>query len=186
MECLFDEDKPHFGIWLWIYDDSGGLDQMSTMRPEISGGMIPLYHAARHGFRDLAAHLIAEHPEHVNANCDWGHSPLHGAAGGGNIGIVSLLLEHDVDVDSQEQMHGTPLHLASCHGTVSIGQCLDYGANINAQGKDRFTPLMLAVSNGHVDFAQMLVSCGAVIDARDFVGKTSLHFAVESGNIQVA
>jgi hypothetical protein len=28
---------------------------------------VPLYHAARLGFRDLAAHLIAEHPEHVNA-----------------------------------------------------------------------------------------------------------------------
>jgi len=57
MECLFDEDKPHFATWLWIYD---GMYTMHSRKP----GAVPLFHAARLGFRELAAHLIAEHPEH--------------------------------------------------------------------------------------------------------------------------
>ena len=69
MECLPDADKPHFATWLWIYnedrDDDPGYTRstMFSKKPET----FPLYYAARLGFRDLAEHLIAKHPEHVNA-----------------------------------------------------------------------------------------------------------------------
>ena len=66
MECLFDADKPHFATWLWIYNEIGDGRSMSTMSPE-KPEAVPLYYAARLGFRDLAEHLIAKHPEHVNA-----------------------------------------------------------------------------------------------------------------------
>src|SRR5882757_2291960 len=36
MECLFDEDKPHFAAWLWVYDEKN-VRRMSTMRPETPG-----------------------------------------------------------------------------------------------------------------------------------------------------
>src|SRR5882762_968670 len=55
MECLFDEDKPHFSTWLRIYNEWSDK-RMSSMRPE-KPRAVPLYHAALHGFRDLAAHL---------------------------------------------------------------------------------------------------------------------------------
>jgi 26S proteasome non-ATPase regulatory subunit 10 len=48
------------------------------------------------------------------------------------------------------------------------------------------TPLFDAASRGHVEIAQMLLERGAVIDARDDDGETSLHMAVEAGRIQVA
>src|ERR1700733_9215071 len=66
MECLFDADKPHFATWLWIYNEDLRGRSMSTMRPE-KPEAVPLYYAARLGFRDLAERLIAELPEHVNA-----------------------------------------------------------------------------------------------------------------------
>ena len=64
IERLFDADKSHFLIWLWIYNgDPQGqgsiITPMSTMRPE-EPKAVPLYHAARLGFRDLAGtHLTA-------------------------------------------------------------------------------------------------------------------------------
>jgi hypothetical protein len=67
IECLFDADKPHFATWLWIYnEDQKGDSMTTTMRPE-EPEAVPLYNAAQLGFRDLAEHLITEHPEHVNA-----------------------------------------------------------------------------------------------------------------------
>jgi hypothetical protein len=185
MECLFDEDKPHFATWLWIDNERRG-SRMFTTRPE-KPRAVPLYHAALLGFRDLAAHLIAEHPEHVNASDDWEDTAMHAAAAGGNTDIISLLLEHDADVDSRDGMDATSLHLASYNGTLSTGQCLlDHGADINARDQNGLTPLCDAARRGHVKFAQMLLERGAVIDARDNDGRTPLSWAVLTGRIQVA
>jgi ankyrin repeat protein len=185
MECLFDEDKLHFATWLWIYNEVEHR-RMSTMRPE-KHGAVPLYHAAWLGFRDLAAHLIAEHPEHVNTRNDGHHTALHGAARRGNTDVLSLLLEHDADVDSRDELGATPLHWAPSSRKLDIGQyLLDHGANINARDRYNVTPLFDAARNGQAEFAQMLLERGAVIGARDDAGRTSLHLAVESGKIQVA
>ena len=191
MECLFDEDKPHFAVWLWIYDEEKAK-RMYAKRPE-EPKAVPLYHAARLGFRDLAAHLIAKHPEHVNARDDCEDTPMHAAVGRGNtdINILSLLLEHDGYVDSRGGCGLTPLHWASSRGILSAGKCLlDHGADINAREVDDWTPLYLCLwsttseGQAHVEFAQMLLERGAMIDARDKRGRTSLHEAVEGGDIQ--
>jgi hypothetical protein len=187
MECLFDEDKPHFATWLWIYDEMEG-DRMDTMCPE-KPRAAPLCQAARLGFRDLAAHLIAEHPEHVNASLRgyWEETTIHAAAEGGNTDIVSLLLEHDADVDGRDNVGATPLHWAASSGKLDIGQCLlDHGADINARSRYGWTPLFEAAGGGHVEFAQMLLERGVVIDARDDDGRTPLSWAVGSGRIQTA
>ncbi|KAN0118150.1 hypothetical protein V8E52_005411 [Russula decolorans] len=183
MECLFDEDKPHFATWLWIYEERDG-DRMTTMRPE-KPRAVPLYHAAWLGFRDLAAHLIAEHPEHVNARGYYEETTIH-AATAGNTDILSLILEHNVDVDGRGMLGRTPLHPAASSGKLDIGQCLlDHGADINALNHLGWTPLFKAAGGGHVEFAQMLLERGAVIDARDNGGRTALSWAVEGGKIQV-
>jgi hypothetical protein len=116
MECLFDEDKPHLATWLWIYDKDTVV-YIATMRPEIPAA--PLYHAARLGFRDLAAHLITEHPEHAkraDAKDPYGRTAMHFATEAGNTDILSLLLKHDVDVDSRDEEGATPLHWAPVGG----------------------------------------------------------------------
>ena len=185
MECLCDEDKPHFATWLWIYDEQRD-DRMSTMHPE-KPKAVPLYHAARLGFRDLAAHLIDNHPEHVNARNDWGDSAMHAVVGEGNTEILSLLLEHDADVESRNEFDSTPLHWASDYGKLGIGQCLlDHGADIDARDEDGYTPLFRAALGGHVEFAQMLLERGAAIDFRDNEGETPLSWAVERGRIEFA
>ena len=184
-ECLFDEDKPHFATWLWIYNEET-FERMSTMRPE-KPRAVSLYHAARLGFRDLAAHLIAKRPEHVNAKDNLGYTAMHAVAGEGNIDIFSLLLEHDADVESRSKLDSTPLHLASDGGNLDIGKrLLDIGADINARNKGGLTPLIYAARGGNVEFAQMLLERGALIDFRDYEGKTPLGWAVEWGKVEVA
>jgi ankyrin repeat protein len=185
MEFLFDEDKPHFATWLWIYNESNGR-RMRTLRPK-KPEAVPLYHAARLGFRDLATHLIAEHPEHVNAKNDSEGAAMHAATKGGYTEIVSLLLEHDADVDGRDVADATSLHWAAYCGTLSVGQCLlDHGSDINARDEFGQTPLFDAAREGHVEFVQMLFERGAVIDARNNFGESSLHAAVQGGKIEVA
>jgi ankyrin repeat protein len=87
---------------------------MSTMHPE-EPGAAPLYHAAMFGLRDLAEHLITEHPEHVNARGGRHEIPMHAAVDAGHANIISLLIEHSADMEARSTSTngGTPLNLAA-------------------------------------------------------------------------
>jgi hypothetical protein len=187
MECLFDADKPHFATWLWIYNEDQLGASMYTMRPE-GHEAVPLYHATRLGFRDLAERLIVEHPEHINARGGRDDTPMHAAVIADDTNILSLLIEHGTDIEEQSRYGVTPLHWAAWNGRVQVGQCLlDRGANINARADRpdlRFTPLMHAAYEGQVEFVRMLLERGAVIDAQNYRGETALHLATREGSTQ--
>ncbi|KAN0118137.1 hypothetical protein V8E52_005398 [Russula decolorans] len=187
MESLFDEDKPHFATWLWIHnDDLWDRSSLSTMLPG-KPRAVPLYHAARLGLRDLAEHLIAEHPEHINARSIDGFAPIHAAAIQGRVDISALLLEHGAEVDNRTVYNQTPLFWAVPYGKVDVGQyLLDCGADINARNSQHYTALYLAAHYGHVGFVRMLLERGARIDVGNDQEKIPLHEAVERGKIQTA
>ncbi len=181
IECLFDADKPHFATWRWIYEDS-----MITMRSEEPKG-VPLHYAVNLGFRDLVEHLIAEHPEDVNARDEYEHTPIRNAAREGHADILALLLEHGADVDNRDEFGATPLHCAAWAQDVDVGRCLlDHSADINARDNEGLTPLFDAARAGHVEFARMLLERGSLFDVRDDQNRTPLHDAVERGRVQAA
>jgi ankyrin repeat protein len=183
MESLFDADKPQFATWLWVYDEDRGRF-MPTTCPE-KPGAVPLYYAAMLGFRDLAEHLIAKYPEHVNARGGKELTPVHVAAYKGHADILSLLLEHGADLEGRGKYNGTPLLRTSDNGNLEAGRCLlDHGADINARDRDDWTPLIPAAIGEHVEFARMLLKRGAEIDARVRANETPLHFAVRHGKIR--
>jgi ankyrin repeat protein len=181
MECLFDADKPYFATWLWIYDEDRWGRSMSTERPE-KPDAVPLYYAARLGFCELAEHLTAEHPEHVNARGGSGETPMHVAASAGHANILSLFIEHGADLNGLDSFGDTPLCRASSYGKLEAGQLLlDRGADIDAQSGD--STLTRAIVGGHVEFARMLLERGALIDARDSAGHTTLHIAAITNQV---
>ena len=176
MECLFDADKPHFATWLWIYNEDRFGRSMSTTFPE-NPEAVPLYYAARFGFRDLAKHLIVQHPEHVNAKGGLEFTPVHVAARAGHVDILSLLLEHGADVNAQGMHRQTPLHRAMGCGNVEAGQCLiDCGANINAQDGTGWTPLHSATFATSVQPARLLLDHGADVNVQNDKGQTPSQF----------
>ena len=185
MECLFDSEEQQFSTWLWIYNEDRSGRSMSTARPE-KPEAVPLYYAARLGFRDLAEHLIAKDPEHVNARGGYEVTPMHAAAFIGQTNILSLLTEHGADVNGRGEAGDTPLHRASWNARLEAGQfLLDSGADINALCEVNFTPLSHAAYAGDVEFARILLERGAVIDVPTWQGKTPLHLAAEVGSPQV-
>jgi ankyrin repeat protein len=188
MVCLFDTDRPHFAMWVWIYNEEQwglSVDTMHPKKPEA----LPLYYAAKFGLRDFAEYLITEHPEHVNARDGTDETPIHAAADAGHANIISLLIEHGADMEAGSWVvnDGTPLHRATLRGRLEVGQyLLDRGADINARNRIFFTPLILAVFEGHVEFARMLLDRGADINTRDSTLCTPLMHAVFVGRVEFA
>ena len=173
MERLFDADKPHFATWLWIYNEDNSGRSMSIPRPK-KPEAVPLYYAAMLGFRDLAEHLISEHPEHVNAKGGKEVILMHAAARYGHADILSLLLEHGADVDERDATQ-TPLHRALFFGKLeAVRFLLDRGADINARHDLDWTPLHSAVRGKvkDIQIVRLLLEHGADVNARDGSGRT--------------
>jgi len=189
MKCLFDAHKPHFAAWLWVYNEDYGYS-MPTTFPE-KPDAVPLYYAALHGLRDLAAYLLAAHPEDVDAKGGYEVTPLHASVTNGHFDVSSLLIKHLRNPDIQGHYDQTPLLRMLMLGKVQrgdleIGQrLLECGADVNAQDDTRWTPLYLAAGNGRLDFAQMLLEHGAAINVPDMEGETPLHNASRRGHVDV-
>lgn len=188
MDRLFNVDKPHFAIWLWIYNEgspsrlSRSLPSMRPSKPKA----VPLYYAALHGFRDLVGRLLAEHPEDVNADGGRSYTPLYASAEGRHFDVFELLTDYFPEVDISVGFGLTALHLAAWGGQVEIGKrLLRRGANVNARSGYGRTPLSLAAEWGQVEFSRMLLEREASINVPDLVGRTPLHVAGMEGHVEV-
>ncbi|KAF8492445.1 hypothetical protein F5888DRAFT_1909218 [Russula emetica] len=169
MECLFDADKPHFATWVWIYDEDQWGDIMPTMHPE-KPNAVPLYYAVMLGFRNLAEHLIAEHPEQVNTRGGLQVTPLHVAASGGHSDILSLLIEHGADINALGALNDTPLAIAMCYGTFDlefIRMLLERGAVVNSTGYIGRTGLLKAAATGQTEVMRLFLEDGADVNVHD-------------------
>ena len=64
---------------------------------------------------------------------------------------------------------------------------VDYGADLNRQGSNGYTPLMQAAEMENIEIAQFLIEHGANINSTGHEGATPLHIAVDisiDGTIQ--
>jgi hypothetical protein len=85
MEYLFDANKPHFKVWFMLCDIDTDPNDDATFwlfAPFPKSSAAPLYYAALCGFHDLVEHLIAKHPQDVNADGGYYVRPLVAALAG--------------------------------------------------------------------------------------------------------
>ena len=185
MRRLFDLGKPHFAAWLRLHDIDRRWDNFVGYNSIIPRGS-PLYYASLCGFRELAAHLVDEHPEHVNARVGQNRSPLVAALRNKHFQTAELLHQHDADAGIRGDVNRTLLHAASVNGFTDIAQwLLAHGADTNLQEDNGETALHLAAKNGQAEFVQMLLKHGIIVNAKNKDSRTSLHLASEAGYVEI-
>src|SRR6266849_3538425 len=113
MEYLFDANKPHFKVWVTLYDIDTKPKRGATFHIFVPRGNIPpaapLYYAALCGFHDLVELLIAKHPQCVNADGGYYLRPLVAALAGEHFQTADLLRLNGADLDVRGQFEGNPL-----------------------------------------------------------------------------
>jgi len=116
----------------------------------------------------------------VNAEDEFGFTPLHFAAWVGHKEIAVLLIKNGADVNANSWNGLTPLHDAATNISKDIIELLiDNGADVNAKDEEGFTPLDHAAIWDHKEIADLLVIHGGKSGAAD-----SIHVAAAVGNIK--
>jgi hypothetical protein len=193
MEDLFNPDKPHFRVWLTLYDIDTEPDEGATFygfSPMNKSAATPLYYAALRGFHDLVEHLITKHRQDVNADGGYYMRPLIAALAGEHFQTADLLRHNGADPHVQGYQKTIPLHPAAYVENFEVVQKLiEYGADIDAGDEDRWTPLSWASRGRYFKdgtVLRLLLERGADINSRgDDDGFTPLHRASAYGALEV-
>ena len=111
---------------------------------------------------------------------------LYEAAKSGNLERVQVLMKRGVDMNNSNKGR-TPLFVASRYGHSAVVRFLvEQGADMEKAGKDdNWTPLMTASYYGHEEVVWYLLEQGANRDNCDDQGRTSLHWVVRAGNLEI-
>ncbi|MDP7051124.1 MAG: ankyrin repeat domain-containing protein [Verrucomicrobiota bacterium] len=116
----------------------------------------------------------------VNAEDEFGFTPLHFAAWVGHKEIAELLIENGADVNANSWRGLTPLHDAATNISKEIIELLiNNGADVNAKDVEGFTPWDHAAIWDHKEIVDLLVKHGGKSGAAD-----SIHVAAAVGNIE--
>ena len=141
--------------------------------------------AIRNGDTEGAAKTISASPELVSARDRAGATPLHHAAGFGNIATMKMLLKHGADAKAGNNRKSTPL-LWGMHDEAKVRLLLEHGADINARNVDGRTPVYQAASMANaVPVLRLLLDKGADPNAKTLIGMTPL-IAASRVNIEAA
>jgi hypothetical protein len=194
MEYLFDANKPHFKVWLTLYDIDIYANDNTTpfhvFRASQNAPLTPLYYAALCGFHDLVEHLIARHPQDVNADGGYYVRPLVAALAGEHFQTADLLRHNGADSDVRGRSGRSPLHAAAFSGNFEVvRKLIEYDpADINARDDYGWTPLLSASGGHHFkdgSVLRLLLEHGADINVQGPIGQTPLYWASYNGVLEV-
>ena len=182
---LFDTNKPHFNVWLTLYDIDTYPYKEATFTlfaSHTKSPAAPLYYAALCGFHDLVEFLITKYPQDVNANGGHYVRPVVAALAGEHFRTVDLLCHNGADTNVRSRNGMNPLHAAARSGNFKVARkFIEYDpAYIHARDKAGWTPLHWAPTGHNFDdgsVLRLLLEHGADINAQTLQGSTPLLLA---------
>ena len=112
---------------------------------------------------------------------------LRTAAEAGQVEQASQLIAEGADVNGQDAIGATPLHLATEFNNVSVMRALvESGAELDAPNGDGWSPLMNAAFCGSIPALEFLLEAGADwrLEARDEDGSVETASSLATGQAQ--
>ncbi len=143
--------------------------------------------------RDLAAMIRVSRPPpvaastaEINRSDSNGKTPLMVAAGTGDTGWLTFLLDRNATVNAKDRNNVTALQRAVIgeHATA-VELLLQAGADPDALNREGNTALHLAVASDSVSMVSLLIAAGADRDLRNAAGWSAQALAVRSGDAQM-
>lgn len=134
-----------------------------------------------------AINILLQNNANPNAQ-DGSHVPLIEAITRCDKQVIDALIEHGAHIDARGKYRETPLLISIREGRLEIARrLLEKGANPNINGWScGMPPLQFASTKSEVEYTDLLLNYGAVINRRDLRSKTALHEAAYYNSLECA
>ena len=148
-----------------------------------SNGSTPLLVASKFGFLK-SCRLLLKYGADINCKNEKGDTPLMSAVINNHSELVDeMIRQFKADPNITYENGQTLIHIAASKGYNEVLRILlKYSADINCKMKGGWTPLLLAVSNNHLDLVdEMIRELGADPNLPNEDGKTPIYIAARNG-----
>lgn len=125
--------------------------------------------------------LIARAPAAVKMGDEAQNTPLHTAAGVGNVAVITALLNAGADPNVVNENGALPLHYAKGR-VATLELLLPATRNVDAKDAAGLTAVARASALGQSAAAATLIAAGASVNEPNHGGETPLHLAAEGGH----
>ncbi|CAJ0579351.1 unnamed protein product, partial [Mesorhabditis spiculigera] len=147
-----------------------------------------LHCAASHGYHEIIERCLQSMPRKlVDARDRQGNTPLFYAVSHGHYDAARLLLAAGSNPNHQDNRLRTSSHCAAAKGQLRMLKLLkQFGASFEIQNYRGDLPLHEAVQAGSKEVADWLLQLHPTsLDAASHEGRTGLHLAAATGNIEM-
>ncbi|XP_048522674.1 serine/threonine-protein phosphatase 6 regulatory ankyrin repeat subunit A [Dendroctonus ponderosae] len=166
------------------------LTNKAFINSKSRNGRTALHLAAMNGYVHLVKFLIKDHNAVIDILTLKKQTPLHLAAGAGQIEVCKLLLELGADIDATDEDGQKPIHAACQNNYSEVAKLFlqQHPSLVMATTKDGNTCAHIAAAQGSVTVVEELMKFDrqGVISARNKVtDATPLQMAAEGGHSEV-
>lgn len=153
-------------------------------------GRTALHLAAMNGYSHLVKFLVQDHGAAIDVLTLRKQTPLHLAAGAGQLEVCKLLLELGASIDATDDQGQKPIHAAAMNNYAEVAQLFlqRHPSLVMACTKDGNTCAHIAAMQGSVRVIEELMKFDrqGVISARNKLTEaTPLQLAAEGGHAEV-
>ena len=129
---------------------------------------------------------LIENGADLNTQGYLGQTLLHVAIKIGDLRLLNMFLDANVNVDLANDFCESPIHKAVIAGKLKFVEALvEHGCDLHAGCEQDQTPLHLAVSGGYVDIVKYLVEKGAdplILDERNY---SPIDYAIDEKDTKI-
>ncbi|XP_025833800.1 serine/threonine-protein phosphatase 6 regulatory ankyrin repeat subunit A [Agrilus planipennis] len=166
------------------------LSHKAFINSKSRNGRTALHLAALNGYVDLVNFLIKDHNAVIDILTLKKQTPLHLAAGAGQIKVCRLLLDLGANIDATDDQGQKPIHAACQNNHSEVVQLFlqQHPSLVMATTKDGNTCAHIAAAQGSVTVIEELMKFDrqGVISARNKItDATPLQIAAEGGHAEV-
>lgn len=183
--------KPSFSFSM--YSSFSSIDSNSSTRSDKSNKSMfsnDIFRAIKENNKFKLSSLFVENDmdiEIFNRPNKLSITPLILAISLQRLDCIQTLIDMGVDVNKQDQMENTPLHIACIDGKPKIVKMLleNEKLNINMLNCFHECPIIAACSGNNTECVKLLLEYNSYPHRRDNKGNSAIHIACEYGNIEI-
>jgi ankyrin repeat protein len=136
--------------------------------------------------KSLLYHMGADPEGLISMGYQLNRTALMWATANGHREVVSLLIQHQANLQSRDILGQSALLIASENGHIKVVEILlDAGMPIDDLDNQKETPLLLALAGKHLDLANFLLDRGSDVNAQSKSGYTPLMWAAQNNYLDL-